>query len=271
MVSASTKTLIAGFIFATSLPALIWGQTPCPIQITSVDPHAASAMGGSALRVDYRNAASNPVSTISFQVHFGQRGRAITLTEHQPLAVNQSDSGQWNETAWLTPAAVIGIHADQIVVWPGTVVFADGRVWKGGPECAYRSNEAESVPVGFPAKDSIPVGGAAQNSTKTQPGQNQQQSASTSTLQKTAEQKMELINAGKASLCTVRSYPEGANVDIDGKLLGQTPLSIVLLKGDTPRDVYIYQTGYKLVHRAVRPNGSTLAISVTLEPLRSTH
>jgi hypothetical protein len=86
----------------------------------------------------------------------------------------------------------------------------------------------------------------------------------------TAEQKMALINAGKASLCTVRSYPEGASVDVDGKLLGKTPLSFVLLKGTDPRELYLYLTGYKIASRAVQPNGTTLAISVTLEPLSTT-
>jgi hypothetical protein len=260
---------IAGFILAAALPAVVWGQSPCPIQITSVDPHAVSAIGGSALRVVYRNESPTPVSAVSFQVRFGERGRAITLTEHQPLAASKSDSAQWNETAWLTPAAVMGIRADQITVWPATVAFADGSVWRGTPECAFRSNEAESVPLGISSKDSIPVGATAENTA--QSGHIDQPIATSYTQPMTAEQKMALIDAGKASLCTVRSYPEGANVDVDGKLLGQTPLSFVLLKGTAPRELYLYKTGYKIASRAVLPNGSALAISVTLEPLRTTN
>ena len=254
------------------MSAVVYGQSPCQIQITSVDPQAESALGGSALRVDFRNASSTPVSAISFQVLFGQRGGPVTLTEHQPLGANKAGSAQWNEAGWLTPAVVRGIRADQITVWPGTVAFEDGTVWKGSLDCAFRSSDAERVPIGIPTKNSIPVTAVVEKRARGLASTDQHSSSDTSgSLPKTAEQKMALIKVGEASLCRIRTYPEGANVDVDGKLLGHTPLSIVLLKGVNARDVFLYMTGYKVAHRAVQPNGSTLAITVTLERHQTTN
>ncbi len=268
--STTTKTLlkIAGLVIATSLPALVSGQSSCPIQITSVDPHAVSAMGGAALRVDYRNTSPSPIGAIAFAVRFGQHGRPITLTEHQALDVNRTNFAQWNETAWLSPAAVSAITADQITVWPQTVAFGDGTVWNGGAQCAYRSNEVETVPIGPGGKDSIPVAGAVKASSE--PASEDPQNSSSTGLPRTAEEKRALISAGKASLCTIRSYPAGAKVDVDGRMMGVTPLTVVLLQRESPRDIYVFQTGYKLVHRTVQPNGSTLFISAVLEPLSPT-
>jgi hypothetical protein len=39
----------------------------------------------------------------------------------------------------------------------------------------------------------------------------------------------------------------------------------VLLKTDAPRDIYVYLPGYKLVHRAIIPDGATIPIVATLE------
>jgi hypothetical protein len=54
---------------------------------------------------------------------------------------------------------------------------------------------------------------------------------------------------------------------VDGKRVGETPLSIVLLKTDISRAIDIYLSGFKIVHRAIVPNTTTVQIVVTLEPL----
>jgi hypothetical protein len=54
---------------------------------------------------------------------------------------------------------------------------------------------------------------------------------------------------------------------VDGKRVGETPLSIVLLKTDISRAIDIYLSGFKIDHRTIVPTGTTIQIVVTLEPL----
>jgi hypothetical protein len=181
-----------------------------------------------------------------------------------PVGSGKTDAAQWGDSAWLSVLPASG----QVTVWPDTVFFADGSEWSdnGMLQCAYRGDNTESVPIGIDQRSAIPVAGR----TPLAAGQLGQApanpaSADTVTAGTSAEQKMALIREGKASLCTVRTYPPGASIVVDSKKVGEAPLSFVLLKTDAPRDIYVYLSGYKLVHRAIVPDGATIPIVATLE------
>jgi hypothetical protein len=130
------------------------------------------------------------------------------------------------------------------------------------------SDETAHVPVGVDERSSIPVAGGPQPAAE-QNGQSFHATvrANAATTGLSAEQKLTLIRTGNASLCNIRTYPRGASIAVDGKRVGETPLSIVLLKTDISRAIDIYLSGFKIVHRTIVPTGTTIQIVVTLEPL----
>jgi hypothetical protein len=75
-----------------------------------------------------------------------------------------------------------------------------------------------------------------------------------------------LIKEGKASLCTITTTPPGADVTLDGKHLGNTPLVFVLLREGNPRVIDLTLGGYKVVHSTQIPNGQTIPLDVKFEP-----
>jgi hypothetical protein len=213
--------------------------------------------GGTALLVSYRNTTSTTITGTVFDARFGSRLRPVALSVRHPVGSGKTDAAQWGDSAWLSVLPASG----QVTVWPDTVFFADGSEWSdnGMLRCAYRGDNTESVPIGIDQRSAIPVVGQTPLAAG-QPGKTPGNPAS-------AEQKVALIRAGKASLCTVRTYPPGASIVVDGIKVGEAPLSFVLLKTDAPRDIYVYLPGYKLVHRAIVPDGATVPIVATFESL----
>ena len=150
------------------------------------------------------------------------------------------------------------------------VTYSDGSGWSdnGENQCTLSSDETAHVPLGVDERSSIPVVGGPQSAAE-QNGQSFTATvrANASATGLSAEQKVTLIRTGNASLCDIRTYPRGASIAVDGKRVGETPLSIVLLKTDISRAIDIYLFGFKIVHRAIVPNCTTVQIMVTLEPL----
>jgi hypothetical protein len=81
------------------------------------------------------------------------------------------------------------------------------------------------------------------------------------------------IEKGEASLVTVESEPSGANVDVDYKLLGQTPLSFLLMKtsNGAPRNILVYKDGYAIRDREVKPSGGPILIQEHLISVQNGH
>jgi hypothetical protein len=76
----------------------------------------------------------------------------------------------------------------------------------------------------------------------------------------------QLIQKGHASICAVVTVPPGAEIEVDGKRPGISPVAFVLLKqGDTPRKVTIKMTGYTTVEKSVVPDGRAIPIGLALE------
>ena len=257
-VKAAGKRLLGLAVCLLTIPFAAGAQSTCPIEVVAVNPRAVSVInGGTALLVSYRNTTSTTITGTVFDARFGSRLRPVALSVRHPVGSGKTDAAQWGDSAWLSVLPASG----QVTVWPDTVFFADGSEWSdnGMLQCAYRGDNTESVPTGIDQRSAIPVVGQIPLAAG-QPGQTPGNPAS-------AEQKVALIRAGKASLCTVRTYPPGASIVVDGIKVGEAPLSFVLLKTDAPRDIYVYLPGYKLVHRAIVPDGATVPIVATFESL----
>jgi len=257
-VKAAGKRLLVLAVCLLAIPFAAGAQSTCPIEVVAVNPRAVSVInGGTALLVSYRNTTSMTITQTVFDARFGSRLRPVVLSMRHPVGSGKTDATQWGDSAWLSVLPASG----QVTVWPDPVFFADGSEWSdnGMLQCAYRGDKTESAPIDIDQRSTNPVAGHTPLAAGLS-GQTPGNSAS-------AEQKMALIREGKASLCTVRTYPPGASIAVDGKKVGEAPLSFVLLKTDAPRDIYVYLPGYKLVHRAIAPDGATVPIVAILESL----
>ena len=82
----------------------------------------------------------------------------------------------------------------------------------------------------------------------------------------TPQEMLTMAQEGQASRCGVYTVPPGAEIDIDGKKAGISPMGFVLLrKGTTPRVVTIKMSGYKTVEKKVVPDGKIIPIGLVLE------
>ena len=82
----------------------------------------------------------------------------------------------------------------------------------------------------------------------------------------TPQEMLTMTQEGQASRCGVYTVPPGAEIDIDGKKAGISPMGFLLLrKGTTPRVVTIKMSGYKTVEKKVVPDGKTISIGLVLE------
>jgi hypothetical protein len=78
------------------------------------------------------------------------------------------------------------------------------------------------------------------------------------------QEAVDLVHKGQASRAAVITYPQGAEVYIDGNMAGVTPLAFVLVKRDNPRLVTIKLSGYKTVEKTFVPDGNSIPIGITL-------
>jgi hypothetical protein len=74
------------------------------------------------------------------------------------------------------------------------------------------------------------------------------------------------IKAGTASHCAIVTTPPGAEVYVDGKFAGKTPLEFVLVQQDQYRGILVKAPGYSSYERQVWPNGTDYSLNLTLEP-----
>ena len=266
-VKAPSKRLSLLAVCLLAIPFAAGAQSTCPIEVVAVNPRAVSVInGGTALLVSYRNTTSTTITGIVFDARFGSRLRPVALSMRHPVGSGKTDAAQWGDSAWLSVLPASG----QVTVWPDTVFFADGSEWSdnGMLQCAYRGDNTESVPIGIDQRSAIPVAGhtlLAAGQLGEAPGNPSSADIVAGGASASAEQKKALSREGKASLCTVRTCPPGASIVVDGKKVGEAPLSFVLLKTDALRDIYVYLSGYKLIHRAIVLDGATIPIVATLE------
>jgi hypothetical protein len=82
----------------------------------------------------------------------------------------------------------------------------------------------------------------------------------------THQEMLAVTQKGQGSVCAVLTVPPGAEIDIDGKKAGISPMGFLLLrKGTTPRVVTIKMSGYKTVEKKVVPDGKPIPIVLVLE------
>jgi len=247
----TSKYLIIATLFA--LPLVGNGQSSCPVRILSVNPRATSSLpstrNATALRVEYHNASQFGIRGITFGMSTGGLQKTKELTVQSPLVAGASDGAQWSGYTWLNTGTAT------IKVWPKIIVFSDGSKWTPSgskQQCSFSTADADRVQLGIGGgRDTIPIASKAPAGGMT------------------AEQKMALIQEGKASLISVRTYPDGANVDVDGKFIGNTPLTFVMTKNSEARSLLITLNGYKMYSRSITPDGTTIPVVVTLVPFKA--
>jgi hypothetical protein len=77
-----------------------------------------------------------------------------------------------------------------------------------------------------------------------------------------------LAKTGQASACFILTDPAGAEIDIDGKRFGKSPIGFYLVRhGDAIRVVTIKMDGYVTIERRVLPDGKDIPLGLKLEPV----
>ncbi len=83
----------------------------------------------------------------------------------------------------------------------------------------------------------------------------------------TFEELAEMARNGQASACFILTTPAGAEIDIDGKKFGKSPIGFYLVRhGDAFRVVTVKKDGYVTVERRVLPDGKEIPLGLRLEP-----
>jgi hypothetical protein len=266
-----TRLIVKGLALSAALltTSFSYGQATCPVVLLAANPGAASVISGTALSLTFHNASSAAITGIVFNAEFGLSRRINSLTERYPLDPGKTGVDQWGDNRLL---ALLHI-SNTVTVWPQMVLFADGTNWAddGSHQCGIRSGGTATIHSDDSSVDA--TSSAPRPQTTALDALTSQPAVGVATGNEathlSADQKIALIEEGKASLCTVHTYPAQATITVDGKYVGMSPLSFVLLKSSTPRDMYIMLPGYKLYYRAIDPNGSPIPVSATLAPLNS--
>jgi hypothetical protein len=112
------------------------------------------------------------------------------------------------------------------------------------------------IPVSAPAPNPIQ---AIENSSPVEPAPFQDGFLS-------QQEMLKQIKAGKASHCAIVTTPSGADVYVDGKFAGKSPLAFVLMQHDRYRSILVKTEGYISYETSVWPNGADSTLNLTLEP-----
>jgi len=224
----------------------------CPIKIEGVSQQALnSQMGtyGYAIKLTYRNVGPFPVRGIEFGIQALSANDSVskpsTIIANHALAPYAVDSLLWNATHFDKQNEKKPIY----IIWPAVIVLADGsKFGSSAVACGFRTDQGEQVGNDVAVAANPTPAANPDNSTK---------------------QLDDLIKSGKASLVNVTSDPPGANVDVDERLIGKTPLSFVLMRttNGTPRSILVYKEGYTIAGHDVTPNGATLTFNERLSAL----
>lgn len=84
----------------------------------------------------------------------------------------------------------------------------------------------------------------------------------------TLEAMAALVKNGLASRCVIVTNPVGAEIDIDGKRAGVSPMEFFLYRHpDADRVITIKMTGFNTVEKKASPDGNDIVMNLTLETL----
>jgi hypothetical protein len=85
----------------------------------------------------------------------------------------------------------------------------------------------------------------------------------------TPEESAQLEKAGQASRCLILTVPADAEIYIDNKKSGKSPILFTLVRNaDSPRIITIKKLGYLTVEKEVIPDGDVIRINLNLEAER---
>lgn len=245
--SGRADVAVVALLALVGLCPVVFGQ-PCPVQIVSVDSQAlTSDFGdyGAILRVVVRNSSPFPMRRIDLGV------RAVTNSKKTPkpavivgdrvIMPNAAETLEWNATRFNKRNG----GNQNLILWPVVIELGDRSRWIGNSaQCAYHFGK-----------------GAARSGRAPDLG-----SAAMPVLQGDAARPQWPTGKKRESIVNVTSDPHGANVDVDGRLIGKTPLTFALMKNSngTPRDIIVYKEGYTIREIDVNPTGLPITLDVHL-------
>lgn len=243
-------------VLMASGSCLVQAQGSCPVSVVAVySPKAATSelpTANGAFQVKYRNTSEYPIETVVFRAEFRPSwpyaNRSLDLIARRPLAAGAANTEEWN----IGRSGLGGSQPLEVLLKPKIVVFGDGSTWSAElvDQCGFDGPVANSAPEAQPV---IHHGTSDADTGVIVESQ--------ATLSRSGE---DIIAAGKGSLCRLTSTPAGATIDVDGRVIGTTPLRFILLARPRPRDLFVYEAGYDLFHEGISPDGHPITIDVLL-------
>jgi hypothetical protein len=272
---ASKYSLPAVIVMAATLVGpLCSGQAVCPVQFESVLSQPLSAgleSSNYVLKVTYRNTSGYTIKGILFDTQIGstvlRTMKPAALVSYHTVIQGAEDTVQWDESRYVRQVTA----NPSVVIWVDTIMLADGSSWgdSGTTHCSYHGPSGSDVALRIDDSATRASTTAMNDRVAALPQTSVANTGLASRPLKAAD-KMELIASGRASLCLISTVPAGATIDVDGKKVGVTPMSLVLLKGDHgARSVDIYREGYSIIHHDLEPTGQTIALNDKLVALTS--
>ena len=136
--------LAVGCMLAISFEAQ--GQSSCPVEVLSVNARAVSAISGTALMINYRNATPKSINEIDLNARFGPHSQPFLLFVRHSIDAGMSATDQWGDRTWLSPPFSLG----NVTVGIQKVTYSDGTEWSdnGKNQCTLSSDETAHVPLG---------------------------------------------------------------------------------------------------------------------------
>ncbi len=257
-------------------------EQSCPIVISKVNPRAYPFTAGMLsgidkdpwdkyLQVEYTNKADKTSVAIKFGVYFMGAMREAKQSVYSYSSDETAKPGQTKKPYWSDGVYYheYGMNL-QAMVWVEKVRFADGTYWTddGTQSCGNVRFEDQKTyapnPTSGISQQSNPE---ASPVVKRRPG-GENPSASSAPNMLSSQQQLEMVSSGQGSRTVVTSTPSGADLLIDGKKVGVTPMVFILLRkpNDAERTIEVTMPGYKPYQVKLKPNGTSITLPVSLQP-----
>lgn len=234
-VLVSVLTMAAAL--AAQCPVEIRKLTEAPVGSMNKTTFAAAIIGNpnvGHVGIYYQNQSDKDVLTVRFGLGYVNTMRELSYVEFVDTQEHRVKPGKSFGLLASTGNWNLGDQTKH-VAWVEKVMFSDGTFWNddGSKSCATASLQNAFIADG-----------------KMSP-----------------QQMLAFSQSGEGSMTVVSTYPTGAAVSVDGKTVGVTPLTFMLLRhGSTERIITLTLAGYKPQVEHRMPNGSMIVITSRLEP-----
>jgi hypothetical protein len=241
--------------------------------VTQVEPKKSTMRSGKLdLNIDYARLADNEKAELRAVKVVNSTPTSGVGASNYAAASNDLAPSKNVAPSKNTPAPNIAVVSDTLIPWPAAPSFSvmharDVTIPEGTEITVYTNGDIRLDPIKFGAKVTVAEESQAGS---TQPAASSQTMATSQTAP--ASQPVvptSAIPSAVSTLATVafRASPEGAEIVIDGKYVGDAPSTLNLTAGD--HVLAIKKAGYVEWQRKITvASGSSLTINPTLTKLR---